>query len=128
MVDMVGEPGKPVGDDGPACLEMELGAVGRAADAEGLMPGGGAGGKQSGALRKGEGVGMPLEDRKALRCPRQDRIGAAGLGSLSRLSIRALTATMKLDPDIDSAAISGRRTRPNEGSKIPAAMGSAMTL
>ena len=50
------------------------------------------------------------------------------VGSLSRLSITALTATMMLDPDIDSAAISGRSTRPREGSNTPAAIGKAMTL
>jgi hypothetical protein len=34
-----------------------------------------------------------------------------------------LTATRKLEPDIDSAAISGRSTSPNAGSKTPAAIG-----
>ena len=55
--------------------------------------------------------------------------GASGAaGSRSRLSSRALTATRKLDPDIDSAAISGRSTRPNAGSNTPAAMGRAIAL
>ena len=54
--------------------------------------------------------------------------GDAGAGSFSLFSINALTATMKLDPDIDRAAISGRRTKPSEGSKTPAAMGRAITL
>ena len=49
-------------------------------------------------------------------------------GSRSRLSSRALTATMRLDPDIVSAAISGRSTRPNAGSNTPAAIGSAIAL
>lgn len=49
-------------------------------------------------------------------------------GSLRRLSMSALIATMKLEPDIDSAAISGRSTNPNAGSKTPAAIGNAMTL
>ncbi len=35
---------------------------------------------------------------------------------------------MKLDPDIDSAAISGRSTSPKAGSNTPAAIGSAMAL
>ena len=54
--------------------------------------------------------------------------GDSGAGSFSLFSINALTATMKLDPDIDSAAISGRKTNPSEGSKTPAAMGRAITL
>src|SRR5215204_5133769 len=54
--------------------------------------------------------------------------GSAGAGSLSRLSSRALTATSKLEPDMDRAAISGRSTRPIDGSNTPAAMGSAMAL
>ena len=42
-------------------------------------------------------------------------VGAAGTGSLSRLSINALTATIRVEADIERAAISGRRTRPMEG-------------
>ncbi len=34
-------------------------------------------------------------------------------------------ATRKLEPDIDRAAISGRRVSPKAGSKTSAAMGSA---
>jgi hypothetical protein len=49
-------------------------------------------------------------------------------GSFSRLSSSALTATSRLDPDIARAAISGRSTRPNLGSKTPAAMGIAIAL
>lgn len=41
---------------------------------------------------------------------------ADAFGSESRLSITALTATMKLEPDMDRAAISGRSTRPKAGS------------
>src|SRR2546425_13347882 len=49
-------------------------------------------------------------------------------GSFRPLSKSALTATSRLEPDIDSAAISGRSTSPNEGSKTPAAMGMAIAL
>ncbi len=49
-----------------------------------------------------------------------------GAGRSSRLSSRAFTATIRLDPDIVSAAISGLSTRPNAGSNTPAAMGSAI--
>lgn len=49
-------------------------------------------------------------------------------GSRSRLRPSALTATMKLDPDMDKAAISGRSTSPNAGAKTPAAMGRATAL
>jgi hypothetical protein len=42
--------------------------------------------------------------------------------------VRVLTATIRLEPDMDSAAISGRRTSPKTGSKTPAAMGRAMAL
>lgn len=55
--------------------------------------------------------------------------GAGGrAGNRSRLSINALTATITLEPDIDSAAISGRSTIPSEGSNTPAAIGRAITL
>ena len=37
-------------------------------------------------------------------------------------------ATMKLEPDIDRAAISGRSTSPRLGSNTPAAIGSATSL
>ena len=39
------------------------------------------------------------------------------------MSKSALTATRTLDPDMDRAAISGRSTSPNTGSKTPAAIG-----
>jgi hypothetical protein len=48
-----------------------------------------------------------------------------GLGSRSPLSSRAFTATRKLDPDMDRAAISGRSTSPNAGSKTLVATGAA---
>ena len=48
-------------------------------------------------------------------------------GSGSRLSSRAFTATSRLEPDMESAAISGRKTRPS-GWKTPAAIGRAMLL
>jgi hypothetical protein len=47
---------------------------------------------------------------------------------LQSLSMSAFTATRKLDPDIDSAAISGRSTSPKAGSKTPAAIESASAL
>lgn len=49
-------------------------------------------------------------------------------GSRRRFSSSAFIATMKLDPDIDSAAISGLRTSPKAGSNTPAAIGRAMAL
>src|SRR5215475_9832132 len=52
----------------------------------------------------------------------------AGRGSRSRRSRRAFTATMKLEPDIARAAISGRSTSPSAGSNTPAAIGSAIEL
>ena len=51
----------------------------------------------------------------------------AGFGSRKRFSATALTATMMLEPAIEMAATSGRRTRPS-GSKTPAAIGSASEL
>jgi hypothetical protein len=39
-----------------------------------------------------------------------------------------LTATIRLEPDMDRAAISGRSTRPRAGSNTPAAIGRAMAL
>src|SRR5713101_3569315 len=50
-----------------------------------------------------------------------------GTGSDNPLSKRAFTATKRLEPDIERAAISGRRTRPS-GANTPAAMGNAMPL
>jgi len=47
--------------------------------------------------------------------------------TFKRFKASALTATRTLDPDIEIAAISGRRVRPN-GSKTPAAIGSASEL
>lgn len=48
-------------------------------------------------------------------------------GSRSRFSATALTATMMLEPAIELAATSGRRTKPS-GSNTPAATGSASEL
>src|SRR5262249_6921074 len=53
---------------------------------------------------------------------------ALATGRRSRLSHRALTATRKLDPLMERAAISGRSTSPKLGSNTPAAIGSAMAL
>ncbi len=50
------------------------------------------------------------------------------VGSFSPLRRRALTATNRLEPDIERAAISGRNTSPNSGSKTPAAIGMAIAL
>src|SRR5260370_29934463 len=49
-------------------------------------------------------------------------------GSFRPLRSSALTATSRLEPDIERAAISGRRTRPKLGSKTPAAIGIAIEL
>ena len=49
-------------------------------------------------------------------------------GNFRRLSRRALTATKKLEPDIERAATSGRSTSPNAGWNTPAAMGRAIAL
>ena len=54
--------------------------------------------------------------------------GHFGTGSFSLLSINALTATMRLEPDMDRAAISGRSTNPSVGANTPAAIGRAITL
>ncbi len=48
-------------------------------------------------------------------------------GSRSPLRRRAFTATSRLEPDMEMAAISGRNVTPS-GSKIPAAIGKAMPL
>ena len=53
---------------------------------------------------------------------------ALGAGRRSRLRRSALTATRKLEPDIVSAAISGRRVKPKAGSNTPAAIGRAIAL
>src|SRR6266540_4792650 len=47
--------------------------------------------------------------------------------SRRRLSRRALTATSTLEPDIEMAASSGRRVKP-QGSNTPAAIGRASEL
>ena len=52
----------------------------------------------------------------------------AGAGRRRRFRSSALTATSTLDPDMVSAAISGRSTSPNAGSNTPAAMGRATAL
>jgi len=49
-------------------------------------------------------------------------------GKRSRFSRSAFTATNRLEPDIESAAISGRSTSPNAGSKTPEAIGIATEL
>ncbi len=59
--------------------------------------------------------------------PLSDQLSSSA-GRRSRLSRRAFTATRRLEPDIDSAAISGRSTRPKAGSNTPAAMGRATEL
>jgi len=49
-------------------------------------------------------------------------------GKRSRFSRSAFTATNRLEPDIESAAISGLSTSPNAGSNTPAAIGIATEL
>jgi len=51
-----------------------------------------------------------------------------GLRTQTSHGVRALTATSRLEPDMERAAISGRRTSPNPGSKTPAAIGIAIAL
>ncbi len=81
----------------------------------------------SGPLRGAEKVGAGTRDGAATArtC---GAVLVSAFGSRRRLSISALTATMKLEPDMDRAAISGRSTKPKAGSKTPAAMGRAMAL
>jgi hypothetical protein len=62
------------------------------------------------------------------QAPGVDAVCPVARGRRRRLSMTALTATMRLEPDIDRAAISGRSTRPKAGSKTPAAIGSAIVL
>jgi hypothetical protein len=70
-----------------------------------------------------------VTDRGVTHSPGRRHVALfAGLGSRSRLSRRAFTATRKLEPDMDRAAISGRSTSPNAGSKTPAAIGRATEL
>src|SRR5690242_625752 len=92
------------GEPGPASGDAACGGGGAGGHVEGSPTGG----------RAGEAVAV------------LDEGGVAG--SRSRLSRSALAATRKLDPDMDRAAISGRSTSPNAGSKTPAAMGSAIAL
>lgn len=50
------------------------------------------------------------------------------IGSRNRFNNNAFTATISEEPDIDSAAISGRNVSPKAGSNTPAAIGRAMAL
>jgi hypothetical protein len=54
--------------------------------------------------------------------------GGSYFGKRSRFRKSAFTATRRLDPDIERAAISGRSTSPKAGSNTPAAIGSATEL
>jgi hypothetical protein len=54
-------------------------------------------------------------------------LAVTGAGSLRRLRVSALTATMRLDPDMAAAAMAGLRENPS-GAKTPAAMGMARLL
>lgn len=67
VLNCLGEGPGPILHHRPAGFEMELGALGRSSDPEGLMLCGGAGGQMHGPLRQAEGVRMPLEDLKLLR-------------------------------------------------------------
>lgn len=51
-----------------------------------------------------------------------------GSGNRNRFSRKAFKATSRLDPDMVSAAISGRSIKPKAGMNTPAAMGSAIAL
>jgi len=54
--------------------------------------------------------------------------GSSYLGKGSRFKSSAFTATRRLEPDIERAAISGRSTSPKAGSNTPAAIGIATEL
>lgn len=49
-------------------------------------------------------------------------------GRRNPFNANAFTATMKLEPDIERPAISGRSVSPRPGSNTPAAIGSAIAL
>ena len=66
-------------------------------------------------------------ERVPLLRPRARRLSRLDQSIRLRLSSSALTATRMLDPDIETAAISGRSVRPS-GAKTPAAMGRAREL
>jgi hypothetical protein len=72
-------------------------------------------------LASGGGLGLGCDRATGMLCLVPAREGEA-------FEVRVLTATIRLEPDMDSAAISGRRTSPKTGSKTPAAMGRAMAL
>lgn len=63
-----------------------------------------------------------------LRGPTSHRLRFRRGRQMQSLEHQAFTATIRLDPDIDNAAISGRSTSPTTGSNTPAAIGNAMVL
>ncbi len=78
--DHLGEIVIPLRHQLPVGLEMELDAVDRAADAERLVCGHGAGGEVDRAGRQGEGVEVPVEERRAFAERGEHRIAAPGGG------------------------------------------------
>jgi hypothetical protein len=62
------------------------------------------------------------------RAKTEAQVETAGAGRRRRFRSSALTATSTLEPDMVSAAISGRSTSPNAGSNTPAAIGRATVL
>ncbi len=91
------------------------------ADAERSLP---QNGKLAGSEQNSGCRGAPVFGR------RFQAVGATGFDRrLQPTGTRqSAGATMKLEPDIDNAAISGRSTRPNAGSNTPAAIGIATEL
>src|SRR3546814_13505418 len=63
---------------------------------------------------RGQGVGSDASRAAAVPRLQPGPPGPDAAGRRRRLSITAFTATRKLEPDIDSAAISGRRVRPSD--------------
>ena len=99
----LGESLRPLGDDGAVRLEMELGAIGRAAEAEGLMGDGTGFGQMHGAVRQGEGVAVPLEDRELRAGRAQDRIAGP-----RRRRAHPVPAELRRGAEDVGAAISAR--------------------
>src|ERR1700680_2355181 len=73
---------RPYLDQRTVGLAMELDPVDGAADTERLVGRHGAGCEMHCTLRQGEGIGMPMEERRAGAERRDERIGPTGLGRL----------------------------------------------
>ncbi len=91
-------------------------------------PGGRGGGRRRGGPQLGGQADLAGGLTLLVETAPPPQAAVGGPGRRRRLSRRALTATIRLDPDIEMAAISGLRTRPKAGSNTPAAMGSAIAL